>query len=83
MPATESTIMEKLHVLELDQVVTKSDVKTLTHEKDLLWQAVDKIRDTVSGIRIQVAGIVGGIGIFQIIITAWIVYKITSGTKGG
>lgn len=79
MPPSPSDIMEKIHLLQIEQAGTDSDLETLVHEKDLLWQAVDKIRDAVSSIRIQVAGIVGTFSIVQTALTAWIVYKITKG----
>jgi hypothetical protein len=71
--------MERIHGVQLDQLETQGKVETLEREKDLLWTAVDKIRDTVSSIRVQVAGIVGGISIVQTVVVAWIVYKTTRG----
>ena len=79
MPPSPSDIMEKVQLLQIEQVGTERDVESLIHEKDLLWQAVDKIRDAVYSIKIQVAGIVGIFSILQTVLTAYIVWKITKG----
>jgi len=44
-----------------------------------LWVTVEKIRDTLNDIRVQVALICGGFGVLQTIITGVIVYKATRG----
>lgn len=76
---TESAILEKLYALDARGQVDAGRIETLEGEKDLLWKAVDKIRDAVTGIRVQVAAIVAGSAIIQTLVTAYIVYKITRG----
>lgn len=41
------------------------------------WNVINSLRDTVSGIKASVAGIVAVGGIIQTLIVAFIVYKIT------
>ena len=79
MPPTDSQYMEKLHNLEMKQLETFGKVETLHDEKALLWTAVDKIRDTVGAMRVQVAGIVAVSSLFQSLITAYLVWRITKG----
>jgi hypothetical protein len=78
MPS-ESAILEKLHTLDIRSQVDSGRLDTLEGEKNLLWGAVDKIRDAISGIRAQVAAIVAGSAIIQTFVTAFIVWKITRG----
>lgn len=78
MPS-ESAILEKLYALDARGQVDAGRIGTLEDEKDLIWKAVDKIRDTVSGLRAQVAAIVAVSAIIQTLVTALIVWKITKG----
>jgi hypothetical protein len=79
MMPTESQIIERIHLIDKQQEVDGNRVRTLEAETDLLRRAVDKIRDTVGTIRVQVAGIVAAGSIIQILVTAFVVYKITKG----
>lgn len=79
MAPTESTLIDRIHGIATAQAVDGGRLSTLEGEKDLLWSAIDKIRDAVSGLRAQVAAIVAGSAIVQTIVTAFIVWKITKG----
>ncbi len=90
MPESPSEILERFHEAQLEyakyQGKTSQKIETLEKENGLVWSAIDKGRDTfveireqLSKVRIQVAGIVGVISIIQTLVVSWIVYK----TKGG
>jgi hypothetical protein len=79
MPPTESALLERIYALDARQQVGDGRVSALESEKEILWKAIDKIRDAVSGLRAQVAAIVAGTAIVQTIATAYIVWKITKG----
>jgi dynactin complex subunit len=86
MPESPSEMMERIHLVQIDHAKTSQRVETLEKENGLVWTAIDKTRDAVTSIReqlsqlrIQVAGIVGGISIIQTIVVAWIVYKTNKG----
>jgi hypothetical protein len=76
---TESAILDKLSNFGATQAGHAARIDTLEGEKDILWKAIDKIRDSVSGLRAQVASIVAVSAVVQTIVTAFIVWKITKG----
>jgi hypothetical protein len=79
MAPTDSALLDRIHSIATAQAVDGGRIETLEEEKDLLWKAIDKIRDAVSGLRAQVAAIVAGTAIIQTLVTAFIVWKITKG----
>lgn len=79
MPLTDTAIMEKFGVLNQGQATHSAQITSLDEGLESAWNAIDKMRDMISSVRVQVAAIVALGGLAQAVLTGYIVYKITRG----
>lgn len=82
MPLDDTEIMFKFQNLETAKEVQKMTIEKLEKSDDLLWASVDKIRESVSGLKVDVGKTVTFIGIVQTVITAVIVWWATHKVGG-
>ena len=81
---TETQLMERIHAIESAAGVMTSQISELKESCRYLWESSKEsskdranIRDTVGGIRVEMAKILGTFGVIQTIVTSVIVWKIT------
>ncbi len=77
MPLDDTELMLKIQSLDTHREVQKMAIEKLEKSDDMLWASVDKIRESVSGLKVDVGKTVTFIGIVQTVITAVIVWWAT------
>lgn len=79
MPLTDTQVMEKFTDHEIRHARIDERVKSVESSSQEAWSAIDGMRNLITSVRIQVAGIVAIGGLLQALLTAFLVYKITKG----
>jgi hypothetical protein len=71
--------MERFGQLNQSHATHAGQIKGLHESQGEAWDAIDKMRDMIGNVRVQVAAIVALGGCAQAVLTGFIVYKITRG----
>lgn len=79
MPLTDTQVLERFSDQEIRHARIDERVKTVESSTQEAWSAIDGMRNLITSVRLQVAGIVAVGGIAQAIFTAYLVYRITKG----
>ncbi len=69
--------MDKLYALDKAQGITDTRLDSLERSEGMLWDTVNKIRDDVGKVKVEVAKVVAIVGIIQVLATGVIVWSLT------
>lgn len=75
MPLSDTEIMERIRMNETATALNEQAIEALDASKTLHWESIEKIRETLSTMKAQVAGF----GVVNTLVLGWIAYKLTKG----
>lgn len=67
--------LEKIQKLQTDTALNEQSIERLEAEDKLQWQVIEKIKESLSTVKVQIAGF----GVINTLIAGWIAYKLTKG----
>lgn len=75
MPESPTEMMEKIRLMQTDTALHNQSIHGLTDDNKLQWEVIEKIKESLSTIKAQIAAF----GVINSLVLAWIAYKLTKG----
>ena len=69
------TIIERIQNLKMDSALCKQSIKNLDSSEALQWKVLEKIKESLSTIKAQLAAF----GVINTLVLGWIAFKLTKG----
>ena len=68
-------VIERIQNLQMDTALNGQSIKHLEDNDKLQWEVIEKIKESLSVIKAQLAAF----GVINTLVLAWIAYKLTKG----
>ena len=75
MPLSDTEIMERIRMNEISTALHDQSIEGLESSEKLQWEMIEKIKETLSTVKAQIAGF----GVVNTLVLGWIAYRLTKG----
>lgn len=71
----DAELIERIHTLQKDAALCGQAIENLVHNDKMQWETIDKIKDSLSTIKSQIAAF----GVINTLVMGFIAYRLVKG----